>query len=61
MPQKYVCRNCECNSAGISQSGLSCAGDPETEQTEMEGVKGGENPDIYRYVCEESVNTETCG
>ena len=36
-----VCLNCECNSAGISQSGLSWAGDPEKEQTEMEVVKGG--------------------
>lgn len=33
--------NCECNSAGISQSGLSRAGDPEKEQTEMEEEKRG--------------------
>lgn len=26
-----------------------------------EGGSQEKNPDIYRYVCEESVNTETCG
>lgn len=65
MPQKYVyvfvcvhpvfLLNCECNSAGMSQSGLSRAGDPEKEQTAMEEEKGGRNlwkkgkSDIYRY------------
>lgn len=40
-PLSFSPLNCECNSAGVSQPGLSRAGDPEKEQTEMEGEKGG--------------------